>query len=246
MLHSPIDSAAQQPADHRFGGIARHDVLRRHALMVRRIAWNVHSNMSSSIEMDDLVQIGMIALIECADSYEDRGFAFATYASTRVRGAMIDQLRKSVRMTRSAMIIRRRLSATATVLEKRLMRAPRSLEVAEEMNMPLDAYYCLQSKSAAVVVGCIDEFYSDHDSAFSDPAPRADMAIEERQMGARLSDCITTLAEREANILRLFFVEELNLNQIGQALGVGAARVCQIKKSALSKLRSQMEAAESD
>ena len=249
MLHNSIDFITRTPAapdDCPLGGIPRQDVLQSHLAMVRSIAWRVYSTMSSSVEFEDLVQIGIVALIECADSYEDQGYAFATYASTRVRGAMIDQLRKSARMTRSAMIGRRRLSTTSARLEQRLMRPPHAVEMAEALHMDINAFYGLVNNAVAVESGSLDEVYSDYDSHFADLAPRADTGMEERAIHAQLSRCIAKLAEREAKILQLFFVEEQSLQQIGQTLGIGAARVCQIKKSALQTLRSQMESAESD
>jgi RNA polymerase sigma factor FliA len=227
-------------------GCSQSDLLRTHNNMVRRIAWHVYARMSSSVELEDLIQTGLMALIECAANYEDRGFAFATYASTRVRGAMIDQLRKEARMTRSAMAGRRKLSITRSRLEQILMRPPSAVEMAEALGGDMDAYNQMLVSAVPVESDSVDDLYSDHDPWFADSSESADVTIEKDQMRALLAASISDLPEREAMILQLFFVEELNLEEIGQTLGVGAARVCQIKKSALLKLRSQMEAAEAD
>jgi RNA polymerase sigma factor FliA len=222
-------------------GLAQNDLVRQYGEMVRRIAWHVYSRMSSSIELEDLIQTGLMALIEAANGYEDRGFAFATYASTRVRGAMIDQLRKEARMTRSALAGRRKVTATRARLEQEYMRPPTAVEMAEGMEMDLAAYNALLVSAVPVEAGSIDEHYSDHDPWFADPEEGADSTLEQSEMRELLARYIGELSERETMILQLFFVEELNLEEIGQTLGVGAARVCQIKKAALSKLRKRME-----
>ena len=227
-------------------GCSQTELLQTHNNMVRRIAWHVYARMSTSVELEDLIQTGLMALIECAATYEDRGFAFATYASTRVRGAMIDQLRKEARMTRSAMAGRRKLSNTRAKLQQQLMRPPSAVEMAEALDIDLETYNQMLVSAVPVESDSVDELYSDHDPWFADSSESADVTIEKDQMRALLATSIADLPEREATILQLFFVEELNLEEIGQILGVGAARICQIKKSALLKLRQQMEPSDSD
>ena len=249
MLQATLESVQhKQAARQGYLGVecSQAELLRTHNNMVRRIAWHVFARMSTSVELEDLIQTGLMALIECAATYEDRGFAFATYASTRVRGAMIDQLRKEARMTRSAMAGRRRLSEARAKLQQQLMRPPTAFEMAEALDVDLETYNHMLISAVPVESDSVDELYSDHDPWFADASESADVAIEKDQMRALLASSIADLPEREATILQLFFVEELNLEEIGQTLGVGAARVCQIKKSALLKLRQQMEAAEAD
>ena len=227
-------------------GCSQSDLLRTHNNMVRRIAWHVYARMSTSVELEDLIQTGLMALIECAANYEDRGFAFATYASTRVRGAMIDQLRKEARMTRSAMAGRRKLSEARAKLQQQFMRPPSAFEMAEALGVDMEIYNQMLVSAIPVESDSVDELYSDHDPWFADSSESADVTIEKDQMRTLLASSIADLPEREAMILQLFFVEELNLEEVGQILGVGAARICQIKKSALLKLRQQMEASNSD
>ena len=244
MLQATIESVQHKHAA-RMGYLgtegSQAELLRTHNNMVRRIAWHVFARMSTSVELEDLIQTGLMALIECASSYEDRGFAFATYASTRVRGAMIDQLRKEARMTRSAMAGRRKLSETRQKLERQLMRPPTAIEMAEALDVNMEAYNEMLVNAVPVEADSVDTLYSDHDPWFADDAESADVTIEKDQMRALLAASIADLPEREAMILQLFFVEEMNLEEIGQTLGVGAARVCQIKKSALLKLRANMQ-----
>lgn len=219
------------------------DLVALHTDLVRRIARNIYAKMATTIEQEDLVQIGMVALLECVENYDDRGFAFATYASTRIRGAMIDQLRKVAPLSRSAMATRRSVMDARRRLEHIHQRPPTSREIAQHLGVEIPEYYLRLNSVAPVQMESIDAVYSDHDSRFADHAEGADDHIVAAQIAGRLGACLTELPERDAAILRLFFVEEWNLQQIGRSLGIGAARVCQIKKSALQKLRLQLEPA---
>lgn len=212
-----------------------------HKQMVRRIAWHVHSRMSTAIEVEDLIQIGFIALVEAAQIFEERGAAFATYANTRIRGAMIDALRRGARMPRSGMGNRRRLAAVRDDLQHRLMRAPSDAEMAAELGLAGRDYQALVATTHPVRQDSIDEAYSDHDILFSDTSDRADDMLEKSQLSAILGANLSKLSQREQMVLNLYFVEEMNLDEIGLTIDVGAARVCQIKKSALAKLRQMME-----
>jgi RNA polymerase sigma factor for flagellar operon FliA len=215
-------------------------LIKTHSQLVRRIAWHVHSRMSSAIAVEDLIQIGMIALIEAARTFEDRGISFIPYASMRVRGAMIDELRRDARMCRSGMVNRRRLAQVRTSLENKLERSPSDCEMAEALALDASAYHALVASTQAVQQHSLDEVYSDHDIWFADQSDTADTMLEQSEMRAMLAQNIAQLAEREAMVLQLYFAEEMNLDEIGETLGVGAARVCQIKKAALDKLREMM------
>jgi RNA polymerase sigma factor FliA len=237
MLHSVIETSAFGYSQNRN---TPEMLIEMHSALVRRTAWHVHSRMSSAIEIEDLMQIGMIALIEAARTFEDRGIAFAPYASTRVRGAMIDELRRDARMSRAGMVNRRLLASTRAKLESELGRSVNDAEMAQAMQMDAETYHATVASTHALRQDSIDETYSDHDMFFADLAEGADTQLEKAELCAVLTDNMSRLAEREALVLQLYFVEELNLDEIGETLGVGAARVCQIKKAALDKLRSYM------
>jgi RNA polymerase sigma factor for flagellar operon FliA len=215
-------------------------LINAHLPLVRKIAWHVHGRVASAIEIEDLVQTGMVALIEAANGYEDRGHAFATYATVRIRGAMIDHLRRQASICRSAMVRRRDLAAARQRLEGRLGRAPSDAEMAQEMGLEAADYRKLVDDSQTVQHESIDEVYSEHSMWFADVEERADEALEREGLKAAIAGAIGNLPERDAMVLQLYFVEEMNLDEIGQTLGVGAARVCQIKKAALDKVRKSL------
>jgi RNA polymerase sigma factor for flagellar operon FliA len=214
-----------------------------HQLLVRKIAWHVRSRVSSAIDIEDLVQIGMISLIEAARAFEDRGHAaFATYATVRVRGAMIDQLRKGATLVRSAMRRRREWGAVRSGLEGGLGRPATEVEMAAALEIGIEAYRSGMAATQATHTESIDDVYSDHSDWFADDSPNAYEQLQQKSLQTAIARAVATLPEREAMVLQLYFVEELNLEEIGQVLGVGAARICQIKKTALGKLRVRLEA----
>ena len=211
-----------------------------HSALVRQIAWHVRSRMSTAIEVEDLIQIGLVALVEAAQNFEDRGLAFAPYAQTRIRGAMVDALRRDARMGRAGMANRRYLAGIRAKLEQEYMRPPSDAEMADAAGLEPPAYYAMSALTVPAGQESIDDSYSDHDMWFADLADSADTALEKAQLRETLIANLEKLSEREANILQLYFVEELNLDEIGETLGVGSARVCQIKKVALDKMRVMM------
>lgn len=236
MEHIAIEPQ-QLTYDRRLAALRPDEVVRSHSKMVRRIAWQVHSRMSTAIEIEDLIQIGLVALVEAATVFEDRGLSFGPYAATRVRGAMIDGLRRDARMARAGMVRRRELAAVRARLENKLLRKATDEEMAKEMNLSATEYFAILASTQAARRESIDDLYSDHDPLFADGAAPADLQIEAKEKQQALARCIGQLNEREQLILQLYFAEKLNLEEIGEILRVGAARVCQIKKSALEKLR---------
>ena len=216
-------------------------LVRSHMPLVRRIAWHVHARVASTVDVEDLAQIGMIALVEAANSFEDRGHAFATYATLRIRGAMIDHLRRHATICRAAIQRRRELARVRARLESRLGRAAAEAEMAEEMGLSAADYRAMVDDSQAVQQESIEEVYSDHSMWFADIEERADDAIDRERLQGAIAEAIATLPEREAMVLQLYFVEEMNLEEIGRTLGVGAARICQIKKAALDRVRAMLK-----
>lgn len=141
-------------------------------------------------------------------------------------------------MARSAMQNRRTLDETRRQLEQKFCRVPTDVEMATALDMPIETYRNIVLASQPVRDEPIDDAYSDHLMLFADPSCLQDEALSRAQIAALLKGAIDQLTEREQVILQLYFVEDLNLDEIGLVLGVGAARVCQIKKTALSKMRA--------
>lgn len=231
-LYAPANLAARDPER----------LIHNHLGLVRKIAWHTHARVSTALDIEELVQIGMIALIEAARTFEDRGHAaFATYANVRVRGAMIDALRKQATMCRSALKRRRELNAARDLLAGQLGRPPTDVELAAHFEMPLAAIQEAIHATQGLRYESIEEVYSDHSIWFADEEPDAFEQLHSAGLREALVGAIRKLPEREAMVLQLYFVEEMNLEEIGQTMGVGAARICQIKKAALSKVRQMLK-----
>lgn len=217
-------------------------MVRKQLPLVRRIAWHVHGSMSSIVEVEDLIQIGMVALIEAAGSFEDRGqVTFEQYLVTRVRGAMIDELRRQATLTRGAMRRRKAYQETVSVLATELGHAPDDAQVAEKLGVTIEKLRAEYASAEAVRFDSIDDMYSDESPWFMSEEPDAFDQLAAGDQREALIAAIGELPEREAQVIQLYYVEELNLEEIGQVLGVGAARVCQIKASAHGRLKRALQ-----
>jgi RNA polymerase sigma factor FliA len=213
-------------------------LVRKHLPLVRRIAWHIHGSMSTLVEVEDLIQIGLVALIEAAANFEDRGqVTFEQYLATRLRGAMIDELRRQATTTRGAMRRRKAYQEAVSVLTNELGRAPEDEQVAAKLGVTLEKLRTDYANAEAVRFDSIDDTYSDESPWFMSDEPNAFDQLAESDQREALIAAITELPEREQQVIQLYYVEELNLEEIGQVLGVGAARICQIKASAHARLK---------
>lgn len=214
---------------------------RKHMPLVRRLAWHVHGSMSSAVEVEDLIQIGLVALVEAAGSFEDRGqVSFEHYLVTRVRGSMIDALRRQATLTRGAMRRRRAYNNTIAMLTGELGHAPSEAAIAERLGVSIEKLRLEYATAEPVRFEAIDEVYADDKPWFASDDPDAFEQLAEADLREALIAAITALPEREAQVIQLYYVEELNLEEIGLVLGVGAARICQIKKSAHDRLKKAL------
>lgn len=219
-------------------------LVQQHLPLVRRIAWHVHGSMSTLVEVEDLVQVGLVALVEAAAGFEDRGqVPFGQYAATRVRGAMIDELRRQATTTRGAMRRRKQYQETISVLTAETGKAPDETAVALRLGVSVEKLRADYVSAEAVRFDSIDEVYADDQPWFADQTPNAFEQLAEAGLRDALIAAIGTLPEREAQVIQLYYVEEFNLEEIGQVLGVGAARVCQLKKAAHDRLRNALKRA---
>jgi RNA polymerase sigma factor for flagellar operon FliA len=217
-------------------------MVRKHLPLVRKIAWHVHGSMSSIVEIEDLIQIGMVALIEAVSGFEDRGqVTFEQYLMTRLRGAMIDELRRQATLTRGAMRRRKAYQETISMLATELGHAPNDAQVAEKLGVSPEKLRIEYAGAEAVRFDSIDDLYSDESPWFMSDEPNAFDQLAEGDQREALIAAIGELPEREAQVIQLYYVEELNLEEIGQVLGVGAARICQIKASAHARLKRALQ-----
>jgi RNA polymerase sigma factor for flagellar operon FliA len=216
-------------------------LVKRHAPLVRRIAWHVHGGMSTAIDIEDLVQTGLVALVEAAGSFEERGLvSFEHYLATRVRGSMIDALRRQATLTRGAMRRRKAYQEAITTLTQQLGRAPAEPAIAAQLGVTIEKLRTDFATAEAVRFEPIDDVYSDDSPWFASDDPDAFEQLADEELREVLIEAITALPEREAQVVQLYYIEELNLEEIGLVLEISAARVCQIKASAHARLKKAL------
>ena len=205
--------------------------------MVHRLAWFYEGSCGGSLDVDDLLQAGMIALTECAQRHERPSEdGFAAYAKMRVRGAMIDLLRSQSHHVRGAAATRRKMDGAADELRRTLGRDPSADEMAHAMGISLEEYHKARNQIATRVVD-LESSYSDSNPAFTSEEPTAEAVLLEAADKAALAHAIAALPERLQLVIQLHFLEELNLTEIAAILDVSVPRVHQLKANALEKLR---------
>ena len=218
------------------------DRIQRFVPMVRRLAWHTHGGGRQGIELEDLLQAGMVALTEAAQRHAGPGEdGFAAYAKLRVRGAMVDLIRRHVPLSRGGVERRRHLRETETILRGQLGRDPLAAELAEALGITEQDLAAMQRSSEALRFESIDEAYSDSDMAFADERPDSFALLADAELRAAVAGAIGTLPERLQLVVQLYFVEELNLAEIAEALQVSVPRVHQLKAQAIDKLRAALE-----
>lgn len=218
----------------------RDQLVLRYRPLVDGAANDIYYKMSRAIEWDDLQQIGMLALVQAAEKFEDRGVGFAAYAKLRVKGAMIDALRSHSDESRTSRTKRRELEVERKELERQTGCKPSDKVLAASLGLDGKAWLSLQSQINPIEKTSLDNSYSDHDVNFSDTSILPDEAMEMSQRNELLEEMIASLPTIEAQIIMMSYGKEMKLNMIGKNLGISAARVCQIRKKALENMRTNI------
>ena len=234
------------------------ELLAQHAPLVRRLALQLIAKLPACVELDDLIQVGMMGLLDAVERYQDdQGAKFETYANQRIRGAMLDELRANDWVSRGLRKSSRSVSMAVRAQEQKLGRAPSESEIAQAMELPLPAYQQLLHE----IHGCQLVYYEDFDrgdgdsreNSFLDRQDHGDRVFAQEPLTQllqgdfrrRLIDAIAQLPEREQLLLSLYYEEELNLREIGAVLDVTQSRVCQLHSQAISRLRASLGSASS-
>ncbi|MBP9764183.1 MAG: RNA polymerase sigma factor FliA [Gammaproteobacteria bacterium] len=220
-------------------------VVTKYAQLVKRIAQHLLGRLPPSVQLEDLIQAGMIGLLEAFKNYDfSKGASFETYASIRIRGSMLDEIRKGDWAPRSVHRNTRRIAEAIREIENQEGRDPRNFEVAKNLNMNLDEYHRLLQDSngsrmyAFYDVGLNEEIISEG-MAVTSLSPLD--GLQQADFKQSLERGIETLPEREQLVLRLYYDEELNLRKIGDILGVSESRVSQIHSQAMGRLQSRLK-----
>ena len=210
--------------------------------LVKKIAWHMHGRVRSAIEIEDLMQIGYFGLVTAAQKYSPKeGATFASYAVLRIRGAIVDHLRKSSNLCRTTIQMQQKQKKAIQSLVGSLQREPVPFEIAEKMGLELNEYREWEKAFSANVHQSLDEVYDEYSMWFvsKDNTPEED--LDRLQLKDILTDALKELPPKEAMVIQLYYVEELNVYEIAEVMEITTGRVSQIKKSAVLLLRSHIE-----
>lgn len=225
--------------------IDKNQLVERHAPLVKRIAHHLIARLPASVLVDDLIQAGMIGLLEAAKNFDgSKGASFETFAGIRIRGSMLDEIRKGDWTPRSVHKNSRAITQAISQVEKATGRDARDIDVAERLQVSVQEYHqMLNEVNAGKLVG-IEDLGVSEDVLPTDATKGENSPFENMVQGSfqkALARAITTLPEREAIVLSLYYDEELNLREIGEVLEVSESRVSQIHSQAMLKLKSKMQ-----
>ena len=223
-------------------------LLTQYMPMVKRLAHHMMGRLPPSVEEDDLVQAGMIGLLDAISRYDQAQSAQCeAYAIQRIRGSMIDELRQSDWMPRSARQSMRKIEKAIGMLQHQLGRQPKGSEIAASMKIPLAEYQAMLGDARGHQLLYFEDFgESDEEDSFLDKQSDKEGNMPLPQLlDANLRACIIAgiegLPEREKLLMSLYYEEELNLREISEVFGVSEARVCQLHSQAIARIRSKLK-----
>jgi RNA polymerase sigma factor for flagellar operon FliA len=206
--------------------------------LVRKIAWHMHGRVKSAVEIEDLIQIGMYGLVTAAQNYVVKeGVSFASYAGIRIRGEIVDHLRRNSNLCRTTIQMQQKYNASFEKLSRQLQREPKNSEIAKDMGLEASELDNWEQAFAANTHQSLDSVYDEFSIWFASNDQSPEDELSETELRENLVEALKTLPEREAMLVQLYYVEELNVYEIAEVLEITTGRVSQIKKSAISRLR---------
>jgi RNA polymerase sigma factor for flagellar operon FliA len=221
-------------------------LLKQYSPLVRRLAHQMIAKLPANVELDDLIQVGMIGLNDALGRFDaNQGVMFETFATQRIRGAMLDELRGGDWMSRGDRRHQRSIEAAVHKLEQKLQRAPNESEIADEMGMMLADYQELLGKVRGTQLFYLEDLSGDEGDDFLDRhvadegANPLDM-LEDHRMREALVEAIGKLPEREQHVMSMYYEHDMNLKEIAAVLGVTESRICQLHSQSIARLRSKL------
>ena len=206
--------------------------------LVRKIAWHMHGRVKSAVEIEDLIQIGMYGLVTAAQNYVVKeGVSFASYAGIRIRGEIVDHLRRNSNLCRTTIQMQQKYNSSFEKLSKQLQREPKNSEIAKDMGLEASELDNWEQAFAANTHQSLDSVYDEFSIWFASNDQSPEDELSDTELRENLVEALKTLPEREAMLVQLYYVEELNVYEIAEVLEITTGRVSQIKKSAISRLR---------
>ncbi len=233
------------------GQLDRNAMIRQYQPLVRKLAHHMMAKLPASVQVDDLIQVGLIGLSEALTRYEAaQGVQFETFATQRIRGAMIDELRENDWMSRGSRKSQKDIESAMRRLEHQLGRSPLESEIAAELGLPLADYQSLLGKVRGTQLVYLEDmtqggegedgFLERHE--FEDSGSDPMQVLRDQRLRQSLVGAIKTLPEREQFVMSMYYEQDMNLKEIAAVLGVTESRVCQLHSQSIARLRAKMRA----
>jgi RNA polymerase sigma factor for flagellar operon FliA len=229
------------------GQLDANAMLKQYSPLVRRLAHQMIAKLPANVEIDDLIQVGMIGLSDALSRFDvAQGVQFETFATQRIRGAMLDELRGNDWMSRGDRRHQRSIEAAVHKLEQKLGRAPSEGEIAAELGMKLGDYQELLSKVRGTQLVYLEDMSGDEgdedflDRHVADTEANPLSRLSDRKMREALVAAIENLPEREQYVMSMYYEHDMNLKEIAAVLGVTESRVCQLHSQSIARLRARL------
>jgi RNA polymerase sigma factor for flagellar operon FliA len=230
------------------GQLDRNLLIKQYQPLVRRLAHHMMAKLPASVEVDDLIQVGLIGLADALTRFEaSQGVQFETFATQRIRGAMLDELRETDWMSRGSRKTQKDIEAALRKIEHRLGRGAKESEIAAELNITLAEYQSLLSKVRGIQLvsledltgrGDDEDVFLDRHVADTDADPLN--VLRDQRLRESLVTAINALPEREQYIMSMYYEKDMNLKEIAAVLDVTESRICQLHSQAIARLRTKM------
>ena len=218
------------------------DLVKDNITLVKKIAWHLHGRVSAVIEIEDLIQIGMLGLISAAQNYTpQKDASFSSYANIRIKGEILDYLRKNSNLCRATIKMKKMSEKASLMLRHKLGREPHNNEIAKELMMTTEKYYEWTNAFEANVIRSLDDSYDEYSQWFVTKEMNPEENINHTELRNGLKEVLGKLEGNEALIIQLYFVEELNVYEIAEVMNISTGRVSQIKTSAIKRLRENLK-----
>ena len=218
------------------------NLIKDNITLVKKIAWHLHGRVSSIIDIEDLIQIGMLGLISAAQNYApQKDASFSSYANIRIKGEILDYLRKNSNLCRATIRMKKISEKASLMLRHKLGREPLNNEIASQIGISSEKYYEWTNAFEANIIRSLDESYDEYSQWFVTKEMNPEENINHTELRNGLKEVLSKLEGKEALIIQLYFVEELNVYEIAEVMNVSTGRVSQIKTSAIKRIREDLQ-----
>ena len=217
------------------------DLIQGNLDLVKKIAWQLHGRVQNIVEVEDLIQQGMEGLVHAAQKYSPKeGVNFSQYAQLRIRGSIIDFLRKNSNLCRTTIKKKQEFERSKLDLEKKLNRQATEQELIDFLGISDDEFNYWKKAFEANVVQSLDTAYNEYSILFASKDDNPESSLQNKELKNQIKEALGVLNQREALVAQLYYVEELNVYEIAEVLEISTGRISQIKKSIIGKLRNEI------